>query len=460
MGRKKLVWMSVVLVVLVAGLTGVATAAEKGSKSTTLNLVAYSTPRPVLTKLIEEFRKTPAGADINIRASYGASSAQGQAVANGLPADGVILNTGNDINDLVDKGLINKNWDKQSYNGVVWNSVVVFGLRNGNPKKVKGWNDLTKSGVGVVTVNPFTGGIAKWNILAAYVAQRKLGKTEKQAIAYLQKFYRNNVVSQDSSGSNATNTFLSGKGDVLLTFESEAINGKIPFVIPRQTMLIDVYIAALEKSEHKAEWNAFSRYLKTYPAQKILAENGYRPVDKQAIAEFRKQVPGARRARRRSPTSCSEAGARSTRSGSTRTRASCSRSSSRSECPLASTVTEAPGLPAPVHAPQGESLDGSLPAGGLRHDVPARHRRAADRGDRLEVDRQRLVRLLGGRLLPAGRRGVQADAGRLDAGRADHRGVRDDHRLGPRARRRSPARASSTRSSTCRSRCRRSSPGS
>jgi sulfate transport system substrate-binding protein len=203
----------------------------------------------------------------------------------------VILNTGNDINDLVDKGLISRNWDEQSYNGVVWNSVVVFGLRAGNPKRVKGWNDLTRPGVGVVTVNPFTGGIAKWNILAGYVAQRKVGKTERQAIDYLRRFYRNNVVSQDSSGSNATNTFLSGKGDVLLTFESEAINGKIPFVIPRQTMLIDVYIAALSRSEHKAEWNAFSRYLKTYPAQKILAENGYRPVNRQALTEFRKQFP-------------------------------------------------------------------------------------------------------------------------------------------------------------------------
>ncbi len=142
-----------------------------------------------------------------------------------------------------------------------------------------------------MTVNPFTGGIAKWNILAGYVAQRRLGRTEKQSVDYLRKFYKNNVVSQDSSGSNATNTFLSGKGDVLLTFESEALNGRIPFVIPRQTMLIDVYIARIEKSEHKAEWDAFSRYLKTYPAQKILAENGYRPVNKQALTESRRKYP-------------------------------------------------------------------------------------------------------------------------------------------------------------------------
>ena len=291
MQRKRFAWISVAVAAFATTVAGAAMAASTSSKDVTLNLVAYSTPRPVLTKLIDEFRKTPQGSGVTIRASYGPSSAQGQAVANGLPADGVILNTGNDINNLVDKGLINRNWDKQSYNGVVWNSVVVFGLRDGNPKKIKGWNDLLKPGVQVVTVNPFTGGIAKWNILSAYVAQRRLGKTDKQAIAYLTKFYKNNVVSQDSSGSNATNTFLSGKGDVLLTFESEAINGKIPYVIPRQTMLIDVYIAGLQNSQHKDEWNAFSRFLKTYPAQKILAENGYRPVNKQALTQAGNKFP-------------------------------------------------------------------------------------------------------------------------------------------------------------------------
>jgi sulfate transport system substrate-binding protein len=280
------------LILALTAVAAVLAASASGAKQdVTLNLVAYSTPRPVIDKLITAFKATPQGNGINIRASYGPSSAQGQAVANGLPADGVILNTGNDINNLVDKGLINANWDKQSYNGVVWHSVVVFGLRNGNPKKIKGWSDLTKPGVQVDTVNPFTGGIAKWNILAAYVAERRLGKTDKQAIAYLTKFYKSNVVSQDSSGSNATNTFLSGKGDVLLTFESEAINGKIPYVIPRQTMLIDVYAAGLQNSQHKNEWNLFSRFLKTYPAQKILADNGYRPVDKKALAEAGNKFP-------------------------------------------------------------------------------------------------------------------------------------------------------------------------
>ena len=294
MGRIRWVWAAAVVAVLVAGIAGTAAAAVKRKQDVTLSLVAYSTPRPVLDKLIAEFKKTPQGSGINVRASYGPSSAQGQAVANGLPADGVILNTGNDINNLVDKGLINKNWDKQSYNGVVWNSVVVFGLRNGNPKRIKGWNDLIKSGVQVVTVNPFTGGIAKWNILAGYVAQRRLGKTDKQAIAYLQKFYKSNVVSQDSSGSNATNTFLSGKGDVLLTFESEAINGKIPYVIPRQTMLIDIYIAGLQKSEHKTEWNR-SRATSRRTRHRDPRRQRLPPRRQEGARRGRQQVPGTTR---------------------------------------------------------------------------------------------------------------------------------------------------------------------
>ncbi len=100
-------------------------------------------------------------------------------------------------------------------------------MRNGNPKHIKGWADLIKPGVQVVTPNPFSSGSAKWNILAAYGAERRLGKTDKQATAYVQALFKH-VVSQDTSGSNATNTFLSGKGDVLITYESEAINAQPP----------------------------------------------------------------------------------------------------------------------------------------------------------------------------------------------------------------------------------------
>jgi sulfate transport system substrate-binding protein len=271
-------------------LASVTGAATRSKKAVTLNLVAYSTPKPVMTKLIAAFQQTQAGQGISFTTSFGGSSAQAAAVAAGQPADVVVLSTGTDMNLLVDKGKVDAGWNRQSYGGVVWNSVVVFGLRSGNPKKIRGWNDLVEPGVGVLIPNPFTAGIAKWDIMTPYVAQRRLGKTDAQAQAFVKKLF-DHVVSQDSSGSNATNTFLSGKGDVLVTFESEAINGKIPFVIPRQTMLIDIYGAVTRQSEHKQEVNAFLRYLKSPAGQTILGNDGYRPVNKQVFARFARKFP-------------------------------------------------------------------------------------------------------------------------------------------------------------------------
>jgi sulfate transport system substrate-binding protein len=285
--RRRLSFVSLVSFVTAAALAAGAGARDQDVR---LNLVAYSTPKPVLTKLISAFQTTPAGSGISFATSYGGSSAQAAAVSAGQPADVVILSTGTDMNLLVGKGLVDPTWNRQSYNGVVWNSVVVFGLRDGNPKHIKTWNDLVRPGVGVLIPNPFTAGIAKWDIMTPYVAQRRLGKSEAQAQAFVRTLFHH-VVSQDSSGSNATNTFLSGKGDALVTFESEAINGKLPYVIPRQTMLIDIYGAVTRQSRHRDEVNAFLRYVKSYAGQVILAQNGYRPVDRKALADHRKSFP-------------------------------------------------------------------------------------------------------------------------------------------------------------------------
>ena len=105
--------------------------AGAAAKDTTLNLIAYSTPKPVLTKIISDFQKTPEGSGVSFNASYGGSSAQAAAVKAGLPADVVILNTGADMLDLADAGILNPKWDRQSYKGVAWQSVVVFALRDG-----------------------------------------------------------------------------------------------------------------------------------------------------------------------------------------------------------------------------------------------------------------------------------------------------------------------------------------
>ena len=133
---------------------------------------------------------------------------------------------------------------------MVTNSLVVFVVRDGNPKKIRGWNDLIRPGVQVVTPNPFTSGGARWNVMAAYGAQRKLGKTDKQAQDYLLKLFKN-VVSQDKSARDSLQTFNAGRGDVLLAYENEALfarsrNQGFPFVIPRSTILIENPIAVAE----------------------------------------------------------------------------------------------------------------------------------------------------------------------------------------------------------------------
>src|SRR6478609_10229764 len=260
------------LAAVVAALAGAAVA----TAGTNLSLIAYSTPKTVMGKIIQAWQQTPDGKDVSFSQSYGASTDQARAVGQGLKADVVFLSTGDDVNLLVDDGLVDSKWNRQSYDGVAADTVVVFAVRNGNPKHVKGWADLVKPGVQVVTPNPFSSGSAKWNVLAAYGAERRLGKTDKQATAYVQQLFKH-VVAQDTSGRNATNTFLSGKGDVLITYESEAINSRlngqnIDYVIPRQSMLIELPIAVLKGSSNKDAANQFIRYVKGASAQDLFAQ--------------------------------------------------------------------------------------------------------------------------------------------------------------------------------------------
>jgi sulfate/thiosulfate transport system substrate-binding protein len=269
--------------------------ASAAAASTNLALVGYSTPKAVLGKIIQAWQQTPAGRDVSFSQSYGASTDQARAVANGLKADIVFLSTGDDVNLLVDAGLVDSNWNHQAYDGIGADTVVVFAVRNGNPKHIKSWNDLIRPGIQVLTPNPFSSGSAKWNILAAYGAQRRLGKTDKQATAYVQQLFKH-VVSQDTSGRNATNTFLGGKGDVLITYESEALNARlngqdIQYVIPRQSMLIELPIAVLKSSSNKDLANKFSQYVKAPAAQDLFAQYGFRPVNPTVAKKYASRFP-------------------------------------------------------------------------------------------------------------------------------------------------------------------------
>jgi sulfate/thiosulfate-binding protein len=264
--------------------------ASARSDGTTLNLVAYSTPKPVMAALITAFQATPEGQGVSFTQSYGPSTQQAQAVVAGLPCDIIFPSWPGDVQLLVDANLVNKNWNEQSYHGVVANTVVAFAVRHYNPKHIKGWNDLIKPGVQVITPDPFSSGSAKWNVLAAYSAQRHLGKTDAQARAYVTALFKN-VVAQPTSGSAGTAAFLAGEGDAFITYESEAIAAtlkgtKVEYVIPRQTLLIQLPIAVLENSPNKDVANQFIQFLKSTPSQLVFGQNGFRPVNPAAAKTF------------------------------------------------------------------------------------------------------------------------------------------------------------------------------
>src|SRR6266536_3767275 len=196
--------------------------AAGAARDTKLSLVAYSTPREAYGQLIPAFQKTTAGKDVSFSQSYGASGEQSRAVAAGLNADVVAFSLAPDVSALVQKNLVSQSWNKDKWHGMVTRSVVVFVVRDGNPKKLKTWNDLLKPAVQIVTPNPFTSGGARWNVMAAYGGALRAGKTPKQAEAYLAQMWKH-VVAQPASAREGLQTFLAGRGDVFLAYENEAL---------------------------------------------------------------------------------------------------------------------------------------------------------------------------------------------------------------------------------------------
>jgi sulfate/thiosulfate transport system substrate-binding protein len=258
--------------------------AAGAGKDTKLALVAYSTPREAYAQLIPAFQKTAAGKDVSFSQSYAASGEQSRAVAAGLDADIVAFSLAPDITSLVQEKLVPQSWNKDKWHGMVTRSVVVFVVRDGNPKKLKTWSDLLKPGVQIVTPNPFTSGGARWNVMAAYGGALRAGRTPKQAETFLAQMWKH-VVAQPASAREGLATFLAGRGDVFLAYENEALFAEkkgqpVQFVIPKATILIENPIAVTSTSKHKQQARAFLDFLRTKPAQRIFAENGYRPVVK------------------------------------------------------------------------------------------------------------------------------------------------------------------------------------
>lgn len=271
---------------------------ESGSSDadTTLTLVAYAVPEPGWSKVIPAFAATEEGKGVEVATSYGASGDQSRGVAEGKPADIVNFSVEPDVTRLVKAGKIAEDWNADVTKGVPFGSVVTFVVRKGNPKNIRDWDDLLKPGVEVVSPSPLSSGSAKWNLLAPYAAKSDGGKNPQAGLDYVTRLVNDHIKVRPGSGREASDVFLQGTGDVLLSYENEAIfierQGKpVEHINPPQTFKIENPVAVVKTSQHLDKANAFKNFQYTQPAQRLWAQAGFRPVDPAVIAEFAKDFP-------------------------------------------------------------------------------------------------------------------------------------------------------------------------
>jgi sulfate transport system substrate-binding protein len=263
---------------------------------TTLTLVAYAVPEPGWSKIIPAFAATPEGKGVAVTTSYGASGDQSRAVVDGKPADIVNFSVEPDVSRLVKGNKVAKDWNADATKGIPFGSVVSLVVRKGNPKNIKDWDDLLQPGLEVVTPSPLSSGSAKWNLLAPYAAKSNGGQNQQAGLDFVNKLVTEHVKTRPGSGREATDVFLQGTGDVLISYENEAINverqGKpVEHINPPQTFKIDNPVAVVTTSAHLDKATALKNYLYTKEGQKIWAQAGFRPVDPSVAADFATDFP-------------------------------------------------------------------------------------------------------------------------------------------------------------------------
>jgi sulfate transport system substrate-binding protein len=267
-----------------------------GDVSGSVSLVAYSTPQEVYENVLEPGFQKGDGSEVEFSNSFGGSGDQSRAVEAGQPADLVHFALETDMTRLVDAGLVADDWAEQGdYNGIVQESVVVFTVRGGNPKDIQDWDDLVRDDVSVITPNPFQSGGARWNLMAAYGAELAQGASEEEALQFVADLLAN-TAKQDASASDALETFTSGEGDVLISYENEAIRAQnagedVDYVIPDDTIRIETPAAVTEDAQNPDAAQAFLDYLYSPEGQKEFAENGYRPVDQDVLKDYQDDFP-------------------------------------------------------------------------------------------------------------------------------------------------------------------------
>jgi sulfate transport system substrate-binding protein len=274
-----------------------ATGSDTGSSSSgggKLDVVGYSTPEAVYTEALEPaFEESSKGSGVSFSNSFGASGDQSRAVAAGQPASVVHFSQAGDMERLVEEGeIVAKDWDQNKYKGIAQKSVVVFVVRKGNPEGLKSFDDLQSKDVEVITPNPFSSGSARWNIMAVYGNAIEAGKSPQQALDEVRTVLEK-TVAQPGSGRDALSAFTQGQGDVLLSYENEAIKAEeegedVEYVVPPATLSIETPIAVTKDAPEPAAQD-FLDFIWSDEGQEIWAENGYRPVNPKLVDE--KQFP-------------------------------------------------------------------------------------------------------------------------------------------------------------------------
>jgi sulfate transport system substrate-binding protein len=196
----------------------------------------------------------------------------------------------------VKAGKVTPEWNADVTKGIPFGSVVSLVVRKGNPKNIKDWDDLLRPGIEVVTPSPLSSGSAKWNLLAPYAAKSNGGKEQQAGLDFVGKLVADHVKTRPSSGREATDVFLQGTGDVLISYENEAIHvirqGKdVEYVNPPQTFKIENPVAVVTTSTHLQKATALKNFLFTPEGQKIWAQAGFRPVDPAVAADFTEEFP-------------------------------------------------------------------------------------------------------------------------------------------------------------------------
>lgn len=269
---------------------------QTGGAETTLTLVAYAVPEPGWSKIIPAFTATQGGEDVAVTASYGPSGDQSRSVVDGKPADLVNFSVEPDVDRLVKAGKVAEDWNAGVTRGIPFGSVVTLVVREGNPKNIRDWDDLLQPGLKVVSPSPLSSGSAKWNLLAPYAAKSNGGQNTQAGLDFLRRLVGEHIETRPTSGREATDLFLQGTGDVLLSYENEAIHierqGKpVEHVNPAQTFKIENPVAVVSSSQHFEQANALKNFLYTPEAQRIWAQAGFRPVDPGVAEDFAVDFP-------------------------------------------------------------------------------------------------------------------------------------------------------------------------